>query len=588
MPPTIHPTGAHRVLLLGALIIGVAASGCSRGWRTTPTGPRSPSRGTVAAATSVAPPETKELRKRVEAHARFAAGVVHDVRGEPSLALDQFALAAAADPANEQLAIELAQRCLQQQQPPRAVDLLSRSAARPEASGLLYGWLGMALAQVGDTNRAVAAFRSAIQKAPASLLGYHGLAQLHLNARQVPKALEVLDQAAGQTNALPGFLVGLAEFAALAYRTKSLPADEARPRVLAWLERAARAAPAQPLVLQRMAETYKTVGELTQAAVLYEELLQRRADSNPAYEQLLREQLVRLYLADGNKEKAATQLRAILHDTPTAPKAHMLLGAIASEEKKYAEAAEAYEKALLLDADLEPAYYELAAMHLVLGRPNDALETLARARAKFGSSFLVEFYAGVAQAGRKDYVEALKHFTSAELQARASEPSRLNHIFYFQVGSVYERLANAAFTENRPSDGDRHFAEAERNFRRSIELSPDNAEALNSLGYMWAERGLNLDEARQMIEKAIQLEPESAAILDSLAWVLFQLKQPAAALEPMLKAIRLSEKPDATLLDHLGDIYAALDRWTDARQAWRESLAIEPNPSVQKKIDAKP
>jgi tetratricopeptide (TPR) repeat protein len=446
----------------------------------------------------------------------------------------------------------------------------------------------MALAQEGQTNQAITAFRSAIRKAPESLVGYHGLAQLYFNARRSPEALLVLEEGAAREDALPGFLVGLAEFLTLAQRAKSVAAEEAKPRVLAWLERATRAAPAQPLVLQRMADAYKAIGELARAAAMYEELLRRHAGNNPSFERLLREQLVRLYLASGEKPKAAEQLKAILHDTPTAPQAHLLLGAIAAEERRYAEAADSYAKALLLDADLEPAYYDLAAMRLALGKPDEALETLGKARVKFGTNFLVEFYAGVAEAGRKKYAEALKHYTSAELQAKASDPSRLNHLFYFQVGSAYERLAQAAFAANREADGERHLAEAEKNLRRSLELAPDSAETLNYLGYMWAERGVHLEEARRMIEKAVSLEPESAAILDSLAWVLHQLKQPAAALEPMLKAIQLSEKPDATLLDHLGDIYAALGRLTEAREAWRQSLAVEANEAVRRKLDAPP
>ncbi|HRZ35975.1 MAG TPA: tetratricopeptide repeat protein [Candidatus Paceibacterota bacterium] len=580
--------GAPPLLLLLALALGVVAGGCARGWRSSKTPRPHPARGTEAIPPASTPAEPEEFKKRVDAHAHFAAGIVHDVRGETAQALDQFALAATADPSNEQLVMELAHRWLQQQQAARAVELLSRSAARPEASGLVYGWLGMALAQEGKTNSALSAFRSAVRKDPESLMGYQGLAQAHLNARQVPEALKVLDEAARRTNASPALLVGLAEFVALAGRSKSIPSDEARTRVLKWLEQAARSAPAQALVLQRMAETYKAVGELSRAAALYEELLERHSGSNPAFGQLLREQLVRLYLAEGNKEKAAVQLKAILHDTPTAPKAHLLLGAIAAEDKRYAEAADAYAKAILLDADLEPAYYELAAMRLVLGEPDEALATLTQARTRFGANFLVDFYSGLALAGRKEYTEALKHYTSAEIQARASEPSRLNHIFYFQLGSVYERMANAAFAQSRNEEGERHFAEAEKNLRRSLELSADNAEVLNYLGYMWAERGMNLEEARRMIEKAVALEPESAAILDSLAWVLFQLKQPQAALEPMLKAIQLSPKPDATLFDHLGDIYNALGRVTEAREAWRKSLDVEPNDSVRSKLGAEP
>jgi tetratricopeptide (TPR) repeat protein len=266
-----------------------------------------------------------------------------------------------------------------------------------------------------------------------------------------------------------------------------------------------------------------------------------------------------------------------------------LLGAIAAEDKRYAEAASCYRKAILMDAEFEEAYYDLAAMQLIQGEATEALETLTAARGRFTAGFVLEFYTGVALAAQKRYIEALKNYTAAELLAKASEPARLNHLFYFQVGAAYERLASAGWTEGRAAEAERQFAEAERNLRRSIELSGDNAEALNYLGYMWAERGRHLDEARDLIERALKIEPDSGAILDSMAWVLFQQKRLPEALEFMLKAIRASEKPDPTLFDHLGDIYAALGRPAEAREAWAKALKEDPsNTAIQHKLDASP
>src|SRR5262249_45388391 len=128
------------------------------------------------------------------------------------------------------------------------------------------------------------------------------------------------------------------------------------------------------------------------------------------------------------------------------------------------------------------------------------------------------------------------------------------------------------------------FKEAETYFRKALELAPDFSEALNYLGYMWTERGENLQEAREMIEKAVKLEPGNAAYLDSLGWVLFKLDQPQEALKWLLQAIEHTEEPDATLYDHLGDIYAALHQATQAREAWRKSLSIEPSEQIEKKL----
>src|SRR5450756_1895131 len=108
----------------------------------------------------------------------------------------------------------------------------------------------------------------------------------------------------------------------------------------------------------------------------------------------------------------------------------------------------------------------------------------------------------------------------------------------------------------------------------------------NYLGYMWAEKGLKLDEARTLIEKAVAQEPKNSAFLDSLAWVLFKQNKPQEALVPMLKAIEYSQEPDPTLYDHLGDIYSALKQFDKARDAWTKALPGESNEEIQKKINA--
>jgi len=64
------------------------------------------------------------------------------------------------------------------------------------------------------------------------------------------------------------------------------------------------------------------------------------------------------------------------------------------------------------------------------------------------------------------------------------------------------------------------------------------------------------------------------------------LNQPAEALPYALKAAELSEQPDATVCDHIGDIYAALKQLDKAREFWRKSLAVEPNEEIRKKLDA--
>jgi tetratricopeptide (TPR) repeat protein len=210
---------------------------------------------------------------------------------------------------------------------------------------------------------------------------------------------------------------------------------------------------------------------------------------------------------------------------------------------------------------------------LAMDKNSEALATLAKARQKFSANFVLEYFTAMAFSRQKAYTEALEHFTAAEVIAQATNPKLLNEGFYFQLGAANERKSD--------------YAQAEKYFQKCLQIEPNFAEAMNYLGYMWAEHGQNLDKARELIEKALKTEPKNAAYLDSLAWVLFKLKQPQDALPYALQAVELSERPDATVFDHIGDIYAALNQVDNARAAWRKSLSLESSEEVRKKLDVK-
>jgi tetratricopeptide (TPR) repeat protein len=303
------------------------------------------------------------------------------------------------------------------------------------------------------------------------------------------------------------------------------------------------------------------------------QLLTKYADS-PLVRENVRAKLTDIYLRGSDQKHAVEQLEAMVQDDPANAQAYYYLGGLAFGEKKFDQAAEYFEKTWLFRPELQQVYYDLAGVQINLNKTQDALATLEKARAKFPNSFVTEFLSGLAYNKRKEYAEAVKHFTAAEVMARATEPKRLNEAFYFQLGAVYERKGD--------------HEQAEIYFQKCLEMAPDFAEALNYLGYMWADRGVKLDKARELIEKAVKLEPKNAAFLDSLGWVLYKLDQPQPALEQMLKAVEFAEEPDATLYDHLGDIYTALKQPEKAREVWRKSLSIEPNEQIQKKLDSPP
>ena len=527
---------------------------------------------TRAAASIPSPPQAIDISAvtAAKAHAHFATGLVYEMNDDPESALKEYYEAALNDPANEWLILEVSRRFAQHKELEKAMELLARSAERPNASGAIYARLGAVYSQLGKTEQAVAADRTAIKRSPELLGGYQNLFVTYLQNKQSAEALKVLEEAARQEKTGAEFLLGVTDLChayALQYPSQKEKTDAlARPL----LERVRKLNPSNPSLRLQLAEALSRAGETEKAAPIYVELLGKLPDV-PFMRERLRAKLASIYLQSSDRQRATEQLQALVRDDPTNPVAYYYLGSLAYESEKPAEAAEYFSKVLVLKPDFEEAYYDLALANISLNKPGEALEVLNKAAVKFphNNNFPLEFYRGLAYGRQKSYPEALRHFTEAEIIAKTFNTNALSRV-YFQMGSTQERMGA--------------FDEAEKSFEQCLKLDPDFHAAQNYLGYMLAEHGWKLDKARALIEKAVAAEPKNGAYLDSLGWVLFKLNQPKEALDYILKAVELSPEPDATLFDHLGDIYAAVGQPDKAKEAWAKSVKLEPNEDIQKKL----
>jgi tetratricopeptide (TPR) repeat protein len=503
----------------------------------------------------------------LEAFAHYAAGLSLDMRDDPSAALEEYVQAANGNLNEEPLVLEVARRLLRNKQGDRAIALLSKAAAEPGSSGLVNSWLGLAYASIGETNKAVSANRAAMQKLPGQISAYANLCDLYLALGKTNEVIEVLNQAAKPTDAPVEFYVNVSDLVLKMQARDVFGPDEARKRALAALDKAMALNPDDVTLRQRIGESYLFRDEGAKAEAILEKLYAEHPEA-PG----IREQLINIYFKT-NKPKAEAMLNDLRKEMPTNPRPHLFLGRLALEDNRIPEALEHFETALKLAPNDESTWYQVAALQVAAKKPAPALELLDRSEKQFPRpSFTRDFYRGVALAAMERFSEAVTKLTSAELIAKQYEPDKLNAQFYFQLGSASERAKD--------------IEQAVKHFRHALELDPDFAEALNYLGYMWAERGENLNEARTMIERALKEEPKNAAFLDSMAWVLYKQKKASEALPYMKKAIELTKEPDATLQDHLGDIFAAMKRMGDAREAWEKSLKLEPKDEIRKKLEA--
>ena len=108
---------------------------------------------------------------------------------------------------------------------------------------------------------------------------------------------------------------------------------------------------------------------------------------------------------------------------------------------------------------------------------------------------------------------------------------------------------------------------------RVLELDPANFEALNFVGYSWADRGTRLAEAEDFIRLALQLRPDDVNIEDSLAWVLYRQGRFSEALEIQTRVVERSNT-NAVLLDHLGDIQWMAGLREEAAESWERAMGF--------------
>jgi Tfp pilus assembly protein PilF len=121
-------------------------------------------------------------------------------------------------------------------------------------------------------------------------------------------------------------------------------------------------------------------------------------------------------------------------------------------------------------------------------------------------------------------------------------------------------------------DAEKKYDQAEQEYRKVLEESPNNASALNDYGYMLADRGIRVDEAASMIQRAVKEEPNNGAYLDSLGWAYYKQNKLAEAEESLRKATD-RDRHDPTILGHLAEVYLKMGQTDRAAQLMERALA---------------
>ena len=203
-------------------------------------------------------------------------------------------------------------------------------------------------------------------------------------------------------------------------------------------------------------------------------------------------------------------------------------------------------------------------------RVDAAIEVLEQLAESHGDLPLVHVTLGDTLRQLERFEDALVPYDAA--LALIDEPQEQHWVIYFARGIANERTDQ--------------WDLAEADFRKALELRPEQPQVLNYLGYSFLEMQINFDEALDMIERAVALRPDSGFIIDSLGWGLYRLGQYEESVGHMERAVELMPI-DPIVNDHLGDVYWAVGRAREAEFQWHRALSFDPEPDEAARIRRK-
>lgn len=292
-------------------------------------------------------------------------------------------------------------------------------------------------------------------------------------------------------------------------------------------------------------------------------------------------------------EEAEEVFRSLLEQYPQATRLKLSLAIVMLENQKIDEAKEIFHQLIESQSHENEAHYYLARIADSKGEVDEAIKHYHLVA--FGSnhydislersSFLM-FYND-----RQD--ELFERLSSLRKQPGA-DPLKLwlLEIKILSNADDSERMLaslNAAL-QAYPEDDQLLYARAmnreaaddlagmEQDLRKLIELNPQNAIAMNALGYTLADRTDRTEEAFKLIQKALALKPKNPAILDSMGWVLYRVDKKKEALVFLLKAFQQFQ--DGEIAAHLGEVLWSLNQNTEARKIWATVLSKTPDHEV--------
>src|SRR2546426_2930177 len=503
----------------------------------------------------------------------YQAGLNQDAEG----AIPEDLSALRDDPSSSYLQARIAALYFSRGDMDNAVRFANRVAVTGVREEAILVLLAGIYAGAGQAERALALYDRAIAQDPKGSEPYFSKGILLVNLRRLEEAAREFERGIEKAKDSP---IGY-------YYLGRIGVELNQPdRAIANFERAITANPTFEPAYIALASVYESQQDRGKAVAVYRRYLQL---VNP-HSKEVRQHLVRLLISDKSYSEALAELEIGLIQDPDDLDAQLRAGLIYGELKDYQKAIQYLNKILAArPAELKVRDY-LGLMYEELKDYDTAMQAYERNLELQPTYVDGHLHLGFLLYRLKRYPDAIVHFTEAvKLNPKKPDAHLLLGLTYLQTDQY--ALASQAFEQGityNHGNPDLHFNlgtaydklnrfdDAVGAMETALRLDPKHADALNYLGYSYAERGIKIEEAVSLIKRALSLKPNNGYYVDSLGWAFFKMGLLDEALAELKKAASLV-KEDPVIYEHLGEIYYKQNRTQDAREAWLRSLELDPS-----------
>ena len=388
--------------------------------------------------------------------------------------------------------------------------------------------------------------------------------QLYLAMNKADKAAEVVEELIKEDPRSGRYYKELGDI----YDNNKMPEKAARI-----YEKAEKIIPGDPSVQLGYAEHYLKLGD-TAAYFSYV----KKATINRGLEPEMQLELLKAYvqsLPNNNdsilKEQGMPVIRELVAQHPADAQVLAFYGEFLELNNQHDSAMMMYKRSLALTPSNLNLWEKLMNNYANRQDADSLIKYSEKAMRLFPTQALSHYYNGVGHYNKKDYPAAIKAISRAiDLQPDNNAEG---------LSAMYSLLADVYHQAKQDDLSDKAFDKA-------LQLSPNDAFILNNYSYYLSERGKKLDVAERMSKRSLAIKPNEATFMDTYGWILYQGGKYEQAKSYIQKAIDLAgSHADATLYDHLGDVYYKLKDKDKAVNNWK--IAREKggdDPKLDKKI----